>query len=69
VSNEDNYRAAIDSDPQAPAVPILMVHLRDLRRSYKEMQSHIVENGEELVNFQKFEEVRGRFMGERDWTN
>jgi hypothetical protein len=62
VSNENNYRAAIDSD-SAPTVPILTVHLRDLRRSYKDIQTHVVENGEELINFQKFEEVRDIFMG------
>ncbi|KAG9092999.1 hypothetical protein FS749_015267 [Ceratobasidium sp. UAMH 11750] len=57
VSDVENYKSALDSDPQAPAVPILSVHLRDLRRSYKEMDTHVEVDGELLVNFQKFEEV------------
>ncbi|KAG9087815.1 hypothetical protein FRC06_002351 [Ceratobasidium sp. 370] len=57
VSDVDNYKSALDSEPQAPAVPILSVHLRDLRRCYKEMDTHVKVDGESLVNFQKFEEV------------
>ncbi|KAG9126582.1 hypothetical protein FRC07_002890 [Ceratobasidium sp. 392] len=57
VSDEDNYKSILDSDPQAPAVPILSIHLRDLRRRYKEMNTHVEVDGELLVNFQKFEEV------------
>ncbi|KAG8748680.1 hypothetical protein FRC10_000071 [Ceratobasidium sp. 414] len=57
VSDVENYKSALDSDPQAPAVPILSVHLRDLRRCYKEMDTHVEVDGELLVNFHKFEEV------------
>lgn len=58
VSDVDNYKKALGSDPQAPVVPILTIHLQDLRRCYRELETHIVVGGESLVNFQKFEEVR-----------
>ncbi|KAG8689666.1 hypothetical protein FRC09_012307 [Ceratobasidium sp. 395] len=57
VSDEANYKNLLDSDSQVPAVPILSVHLRDLRRLYKEMNTHTEVDGDMLVNFQKFEEV------------
>jgi len=57
LTNEKNYKEILDGDPQQPAIPILMIHLRDLRRSYKEMQTHVVEENVELVNFQKFHDV------------
>jgi hypothetical protein len=65
VSSNGNYREAIDSDSQAPAVPILTIHLRHLRRSYEDIQTHVVEHGEELVDFQNFQEVRGGSMGDQ----
>lgn len=57
LTNEKNYREILDGEPQLPAIPILMIHLRDLRRSYKEMQTHVTEGNIELVNFQKFHDV------------
>ncbi|KAB5596481.1 Rap guanine nucleotide exchange factor [Ceratobasidium theobromae] len=57
LSDEDKYKAKVDSEPQLPCVPILRIHLRDLSRSYREMQTQIQYEGEDLVNFQKFTEV------------
>ncbi|CAE6413994.1 unnamed protein product [Rhizoctonia solani] len=51
------YKNALNSDLQLPSVPILSVHLRDLSRAYKELQTQVVVEGEELVNFQKSTEV------------
>ncbi|CUA74960.1 Rap guanine nucleotide exchange factor [Rhizoctonia solani] len=57
LSDTDKYKEALNSNLQLPSVPILSVHLRDLSRAYKEMQTQVVVDGEELVNFQKFTEV------------
>lgn len=57
LSDTEKYKAALDSDLQSPSVPILRIHLRDLSRTYKEMQTQVRVGGEELVNFQKFTEV------------
>lgn len=62
LSDEDKYKAKVDSEPQLPCVPILRIHLRDLSRSYREMQTQIQYEGEDLVNFQKFTEVRRCFF-------
>ncbi|CAE6437241.1 unnamed protein product [Rhizoctonia solani] len=57
LSDTDKYKEALNSNLQLPSVPILSTHLRDLSRTYREMQTQVVVNGEELVNFQKFTEV------------
>ncbi|CAE7150696.1 unnamed protein product [Rhizoctonia solani] len=57
LSDVDKYKSALNSNLQLSAVPILSVHLRDLSRTYKEMQTKVRVDGEELVNFQKFTEV------------
>ncbi|QRV86067.1 RasGEF domain protein [Ceratobasidium sp. AG-Ba] len=57
VSDVDRYKDALNSDLRAPSVPILTIHLRELRRTYREMETHVIVDGEPLVNFQKFEEV------------
>ena len=57
LSDTEKYKAALDSDLQQPSVPILRIHLRDLSRTYKEMQTQVRVGGEELVNFEKFTEV------------
>ncbi|CAE6531696.1 unnamed protein product [Rhizoctonia solani] len=57
LSDVDKYKEALNSNLQLPSVPILSIHLRDLSRAYKEMQTQVVVKGEELVNFQKFTEV------------
>ncbi|KAF8610189.1 hypothetical protein BDV93DRAFT_540063 [Ceratobasidium sp. AG-I] len=57
LTDEKNYREIIDGEPQLPAIPILMIHLRELRRLYKEMQTHVTQGNMELVNFQKFHDV------------
>ncbi|CAE6419180.1 unnamed protein product [Rhizoctonia solani] len=57
LSNVEKYKDKLDSDLQSPSVPILSIHLRDLSRTYKELQTQVVVDGEELVNFQKFTEV------------
>jgi hypothetical protein len=58
LSDEDKYKEELNSNLQLPSVPILRIHLRDLSRSYKEMQTQVRYEGEDLVNFQKFTEVR-----------
>ncbi|KAB5590658.1 Rap guanine nucleotide exchange factor [Ceratobasidium theobromae] len=57
LSDEDKYKAKVNSEPQSTCVPILRIHLRDLSRSYSEMQTWIRHEGEDLVNFQKFTEI------------
>ncbi|KAF8710860.1 Guanine nucleotide exchange factor for Ras-like small GTPases, partial [Rhizoctonia solani] len=57
LSDVDKYKNALNSNLQLPSVPILSIHLRDLSRTYKELQTQVVVEGEELVNFQKFTEV------------
>ncbi|QRW00110.1 RasGEF domain protein [Ceratobasidium sp. AG-Ba] len=57
VSDVDKYKGALNSDLRSPSVPILTIHLRELRRTYREMETHVIVDGESLVNFQKFEEV------------
>ncbi|KAG8782250.1 hypothetical protein FRC12_021038 [Ceratobasidium sp. 428] len=57
LSDEAKYKGLLDSDSGAPAVPILSIHLRDLR-CYKEVETYIEVDRNMLVNFQTFEEVR-----------
>ncbi|KDN51718.1 hypothetical protein RSAG8_00266, partial [Rhizoctonia solani AG-8 WAC10335] len=57
LSNVDKYKENLNSNLQLPSVPILSIHLRDLSRTYREMQTQVIVDGEELVNFQKFTEV------------
>ncbi|KAG8699715.1 hypothetical protein FRC09_006445 [Ceratobasidium sp. 395] len=57
VTDTSNYMTNLQSDSQATSVPILTIHLLELRKAHEKLAAYIVEDGEQLINFRAFEEL------------
>ncbi|KAG8735408.1 hypothetical protein FRC12_018085 [Ceratobasidium sp. 428] len=57
VLGTKSYTASLRRNSQAAAVPILTTHTRELQQAHEKMEAYILEDGEQLINFQAFEEL------------
>ncbi|KAG9079246.1 hypothetical protein FRC06_007863 [Ceratobasidium sp. 370] len=57
VTDVDKCKSALGRDSQA--LPILTAHLRELRRAHGGLDPYVVQDAEQLINFQNFEALWG----------